>query len=227
MSTSVIARLYYGPTHRMMFRAGTYLALLRSLTQAHLVSEFYRGSDLTLHTLQRLQRTRDALRVLVLHGCQSPAGLQTLARLRAIHAPLTASSDDFLYVLGLFIVEPVRWQADLGASPLSPQDEQALLSFWAQVGEGMGLDGTHRSMTQWQQFCRQHEQRHSQWTPEGQALARTCLEDVVRLSVPWWGRSAFRALMRATAEPAMWRLLGLTPSLPWTRPAWRWLARMA
>ena len=97
-------------------------------------------------------------------------------------------------------------------APRHRRDEQALLSFWAQVGEGMGLDGTRRSMTQWQQFCRQHEQRHSQWTPEGQALARTCLEDVVRLSVPWWGRSAFRALMRATAEPAMWRLLGLTPS---------------
>ena len=85
MSTSVIARLYYGPTHRMMFRAAPTWPC-----PAHAgspVSEFYRGSDLTLHTLQRLQRTRDALRVLVLHGCQSPAGLQTLARLRAIHAP--------------------------------------------------------------------------------------------------------------------------------------------
>lgn len=227
MSLSPIAQLYYGQPHRLMFRAGTYLALLRTFAQGHLVGHFHDDSDLAHHTLRRLHRTRDALRVLILSGCGSAEGQRTLARLKEVHAGLQASPMDFLHVLGLFITEPVRWNHDLGRPPMTLEQQAHLLAFWHEVGLGMGLKDMPTTLAGWQALCAAHEARHWQATPQGHDLARACLQDVVRLSVPWWGRGAFRQLMTATADPHMLAVLGLPAPGRLARAAWRALARLA
>jgi hypothetical protein len=56
---------------------------------------------------------------------------------------------------------------------------------------------------------RDYEAEHCRFTPQGHALARLCLRDVVKLTVPLGTRWAFRQWMLATMEPAVRDVLGL------------------
>lgn len=216
--------LYYGRRRRMMFRAGTYLALIRSMAVADLVIHFYQRSDLVPHTLARLARTRGTIRELVVHGLASDQGAAALARLRAVHAHVQAAPDDFHYVLALFMLEPIRWNAATGREPLDEAELACLLGFWGEIGREMGLPEPHRSLAQWQDFQRLYESQRWAHSPEGETLARACLNEVVKLSLPWGLRGWFRRLMLRTMDPRLRALLRLPEaSAAWWRP-WRGVA---
>jgi hypothetical protein len=157
---SPIEQLYYG-RQRMTFRAGTYLALIRMMGLADLVTALYGRTALRAHTHARLGRTRETLRELICHGFESRQGRDAVARLRAAHAPLSASEEDYRYVLCTFFLEPIRWNAAYGWRRLSAQELQTLLAFWHQVGRVMGILDGEWSLAQWQAFAHDVEARRS------------------------------------------------------------------
>ena len=219
-----IGRLYYGP-HRLTFRAGTYLALLRMMGIRHLVTALYGHTLLVADTHARLARTRQTLRDLICNGFESNAGRRAVERLRMVHRGLPAQPEDYLYVLGTFFLEPVRWNASHARARFTPPELALLLAFWARVGQAMEIPGLPSSLPQWQQFQRDYEARHMARTPQGHHLASMCLRDVVKLSVPAGMRGVFRHLMLATMEERVRVTLGLPAPGWWGRVAVRWLAR--
>lgn len=223
---ATVQALYYGARRRRMFRIGTYLALIRAMAVGELVQVFYSHSELVPRTQARLARTRNTLRELICHGLGSPQGQAALQRLRAAHAPVRAEADDFRYVLALFMLEPLRWNAAHGGTPLSEAEQTLLLDFWAQVGEAMGIPEVPLSPAQWLDFQQRYEARHWRFTPEGQRLASACLQEVVTLSLPHGSRSLFRQLMRVSMDPALAALLQLPVAagpVAWALRGWlRW-----
>ena len=83
---TAIGRLYYG-RHRTTFRIGTYLALVRMMGIAHLVTALYGHALLVSETHARLARTRRTLRDLICGGFDSPAGRAAVRRLREVTVP--------------------------------------------------------------------------------------------------------------------------------------------
>jgi len=209
-------QLYYG-RHRLSFRAGTYLALIRMMGIGHLVTTLYGHTQLASQTHARLARTRQTLWDLIVHGFDSEPGRAAVQRLRTAHAGLDAGPEDFRYVLGAFFLEPLRWNAAHGRVPLASQEIEQLLAFWHRVGESMDLDALPTTLADWRQAQAAYEARHLRHTPEGERLARLCLRDVVKLTVPRGLRAAFRQLMLCTMEPRVRETLAL--------PRAHWLAR--
>lgn len=210
---TAIGRLYYG-RHRTTFRIGTYLALVRMMGVAHLVTALYGHALLVSQTHARLTRTRRTLLELICGGFDSPAGRAAVQRLRDVHRPLNAGAADYRYVLGTFFLEPLRWNRLHARHLLSPDEQALLLDFWMQVGQAMQIDGLPATLPQWQEMQRDYEAQHCRFTPQGHALACLCLRDVVKLTLPVGTRWAFRQWMLATLDPAVRGTLGLEA------PAW-------
>jgi hypothetical protein len=213
-----IEQLYYG-RHRLAFRAGTYLALIRMMGIGHLVTALYGHTQLLAQTHARLARTRATLRELICDGFDSPRGQAAVQRLRDVHRGLQATPEDFRYVLATFFLEPLRWNEEFGRAPISPRELDLLLGFWHRVGESMHIDELPLTLAQWRAGQRDYEQQHLRFTEEGRRLAQLCLRDVVKLTVPAGTRWAFRRLMRATMEPSVRQVLRLEPVSPfigWT-----------
>jgi len=206
-------QLYYG-RHRLTFRAGTYLALVRMMGIAHLVLPLYGHAQLASQTHARLVRTRQTIWELIVHGIDSEPGRAAIHRLRTVHASLDARPEDYRYVLGAFFLEPLRWNAAFGRERLSPEETAQLLGFWLRVGEGMGLTGMPVTLDGWRREQAAYEAAYLRHTPEGARLARLCLRDVVKLTVPYALRAPFRQLMLTTMEPAVRETLALP------RPHW-------
>jgi len=214
-------RLYYG-RHRMSLRAGTYLALIRMMGISHLVPALYGHTKLATQTQARLARTRQTLLDLIEHGFESEPGRAAMQRLRAVHAGLSATPEDFLYVLSAFFLEPVRWNAAHARHRFSEAELAQLLDFWHRVGDEMALTGRPDTLDGWLRLQADYEGRHLRHTAEGERLARLCLRDVVKLTLPRGMRVAFRQLMLATMEEKVREVLALPPAVA---PV-RWLVRV-
>jgi hypothetical protein len=208
-----IGRLYYG-RHRLTFRIGTYLALVRMMGIAHLVTSLYGHALLVSETHARLARTRKTLRDLICCGFDSAEGRAAVQRLCEVHRPLKADPDDFRYVLATFFLEPIRWNEQHARTRLTPEEEALLLEFWERVGRSMGMADMPASLPQWKQFQRDYEARRMAYTAEGHRLAGMCLRDVVKLTLPFGTRWMFRQMMVATLEPAVRDKLGIA-ALRW------------
>jgi hypothetical protein len=219
-----IEQLYYG-RHRLSFRIGTYLALIRMMGVAHLVTTLYGHALLVSETQARLARTRQTLRELICHGFDSDAGRLAVQRLREAHRHVKADADDYRYVLATFFLEPLRWNAEHARVKLDSQEEALLLAFWQRVGQEMHITELPATLPQWRQFQQAYEARHLRHTPEGERLARMCLRDVVKLTVPLGTRWAFRQWMLATMEPAVRDVLGLVDASGWGNGPLRVVAR--
>ncbi len=216
MTPSPLQQLYYG-RHRLSFRAGTYLALVRMMGVGHLVTALYGHSQLASQTHARLARTRQTLLDLIVHGFDSEPGRAAVQRLRSVHAGLPAQPEDFRYVLGAFFLEPLRWNAAHGRVRLSEEETDLLLGFWREVGTSMGLTALPETLSDWRRDQAAYEVRHLRHTSEGEHLARLCLRDVVKLTVPRGLRWPFQQLMLATMEASVRETLAL--------PQAHWLAR--
>jgi len=201
--------LYFAPRRRLMFRLGTYGALIRTMAVGHLVKAFYGHSQLVAQTHARLARTRQTLRDLIWHGFESAEGEAAVARLLQAHRHVVAAPEDYAYVLSVFVLEPLRWNDAAGGPPLSAGELALLLGFWDRVGRAMAIPALPRTLADWQAFQAQYERRRWRYTDEGRRLASMCLDEVVTLSLPWGTRSLFRQLMRVTMDPALRELLKL------------------
>ena len=129
-------------------------------------------------------RTRQTLLDLIGHGFDSVPGRAAVERLRAVHAGLAARPEDFRYVLAAFSLEPLRWNTAYGPVLLAPDETTQLLAFWRRVGVAMELTDMPATLAEWQSEQAAYEARHLRHTPEDERLARLCLRDVVKLTVP-------------------------------------------
>lgn len=203
-----IAELYYG-AHHWDFRLGNYLGLLRTMSIATMVTRLYESSALRDQTYQRLKRTRELLATLVVDGLDSERGRIAMRRIRHAHSGVSAENDEYKYVLSVFFLEPARWNAQFGARPFSESERRLLLEFWMEVGRSMGITELHETWSEWRQFQQRFEERYLAVCIEGRALARTSLDEVVRLVIPPGMQELTRQALLGTMEPRVRRVLGL------------------
>ena len=206
---SEIQILYYGK-HRLTFRIGTYLALIRMMSITPLVTKLYGHSALVFETHARLARTRQTVRDLICNGFDSVAGRAAIARLQEVHQHLDVNVEDFHYVLATFFLEPLRWNQRHGRHVLSGREVHLLLAFWMRLGQTMDIPNLPKQLSAWRQFQQEYEATHMRFSPEGQRLASVCLRDVVKLSLPRGMRWFFRRVMIVTTDPVVRKSLRLS-----------------
>ncbi|MES2208555.1 MAG: oxygenase MpaB family protein [Pseudomonadota bacterium] len=206
--TSVIEQIYYG-RHRLVFRIGTYLALIRMMGIAHLVSALYGHMKLVTETHARLTRTRQTIVDLIRNGFDSPEGCKAVQRLRDAHNNLDATAEDYCYVLATFFLEPFRWNNQYGKKQLTQEEINEVLAFWRQVGQAMNIPNLPSTLLEWEQLQQYYEARYLKFSVEGHRLASMCLRDVVKLSLPYGTQSIFRQMMITTIDPTIRESLGI------------------
>jgi hypothetical protein len=182
---------------------------------ADMVARLYDGSLLQTETFNRLKRTRELIKTLILEGLDSEAGTAALSRMAAKHRGVSASSDEYRYVLSVFFLEPLRFNERFGQRPIAQGDRALLLDFWMQLGARMGIAYLLPSLAAWQKFQADYEAAHQGPTPQGRALARTSLYDVVKLVIPRGMQALTRQILLGTMDDKLRDVLGLPgPSVP-------------
>ena len=174
-----------------------------------MVARLYSSSLLKTQTFTRLKRTRELIATLIVDGLDSARGQEALRRIQRAHEGVQASNDEYRYVLSVFFLEPLRFNQLYGTQRFSVPDRELLLEFWLQVGERLRISQLLPSLEAWQQFQGQFESEHQGFTPQGGALARVSLDEVVRLVIPRGMQGLTRQALLGTMEPRVRAALGL------------------
>lgn len=73
------------------------------------------------------------------HGFDDVRGRAAIRRINQMHHMYDISNDDMLYVLATFVVVPVRWLADYGYRPMSPNEVLASTEYYRVLGRHMNI----------------------------------------------------------------------------------------
>lgn len=92
----------------------------------------------------------------------SKRSVTAIRRINAIHNMYKGqiSNEDMIYVLSVFIFEPIRWIETVEWRTLTPEECQASLQVWTDIGERMGIDNIPKTLDEYSDWNVAYEKQH-------------------------------------------------------------------
>lgn len=138
-------------------------------------------------------------------GYDSPKGRETIERMNHIHRHYRIANADFLYVLSLFIYEPIRWNARFGWRPMCKNERLASFYFWQALGERMHIQDIPATYEAFERYNRDYERQNFRYSDANRRVG----ESTRNLFLSWFPKylrpvleCSFYALMDETVRDA-------------------------
>lgn len=168
------------------------------------------------HGQKRYDDTTLLLSTLIEEGYDSANGATAIARMNHWHGRYRIKNEDFLYVLSVFIYEPVRWINRFGWRPLTSNEQTAMYYFWAAIGERMGIAAIPPSYAAFEAFNLAYEREHFVYAASNHVVG----EATVQIFLDWyprWLRPAVRQGIYALLDEPLRLAFGFPVPAGWLR----------
>ncbi len=133
-------------------------ALFRTYAVPSMSALLDKSGQFYQHGQKRYDDTALLIAEFVEHGYDSERGRAAIRRMNQMHRRYASiTNDEFLYVLSVFIYEPVRWAQRFGWRPPAPTENRANYYFWVEVGRRMGIKEIPPTYEAFEQFNRDYE----------------------------------------------------------------------
>ena len=106
----------------------------------------------------------------------TPLAQLALHRLNEIHGKYKITNEDFLYILTIFIVEPVRWINRCGFRPLHRNEIMAYHLKYMYIGIQMGIQHVPTTYEDAAMYLDKYEERYMIYHPTNAKLAESTTE---------------------------------------------------
>lgn len=143
---------------------------------------------------------------LIHHGLDSVQGDQVIASLNRMHGRWSIRNDDFLWVLGTFVVPSTRFLDRFAWRRVSGEEREATAAWFHAMGERMGLHDVPVGYQDFEAFVDDYEDRELAPTPEARRLFNASLpmtETMVPPALRRWSRQLFAVLVDEPARSAL------------------------
>ncbi|XP_024404141.1 ER-bound oxygenase mpaB isoform X1 [Physcomitrium patens] len=114
-------------------------ALFRTYAIPSISSILAKSGKFDSDAVKRADDTEILIREFQSHHVDSDRGSAALRRLNYIHSQYPIKNGDYLYVLGLFILEPMRWIHQYGFRDMTTAEKLANFVSWRDIGIRMGI----------------------------------------------------------------------------------------
>lgn len=94
-----------------------------------------------------------------------------IMRLNFLHDRYKISNEDYLYVLSVFIVEPVRWVNQFAYRSVHPYEKKSLFIIWEDIGKKMGIKNIPPSFDAVVTYLDNYEAEYMKYDANNVALA--------------------------------------------------------
>jgi len=187
------------------------LALLRTFCVPTVARLLDRTGEFHHRPQKRYDDTGIVVSEIFKWGHSSDRGQQFLQRMNHIHSHFPIGNADYLYVLSVFIYEPVRWCDRFGWRPLSEEERLACFYFWQAVGQQMAIQGIPPTYAEFEAYNRAYEAEHFQFEGANQRVA-----NATRQMMVGWFPAPLRPLVNQAVptllDPPLLRALGWDPA---------------
>jgi len=143
---------------------------------------------------KRYDDTKLILAEMLDHGLDSGRGREATRRMNRMHGRHEITNDDYLYVLSVITLEPLRWNRRWGWRKYSEKELAAQLAYMRQLARRMNIRDVPPTLDQLERWSVAYEDANMRFTDANRRVADATLN----LYVSWYARP-FRPLVRALA----------------------------
>jgi len=153
-------------------------------------------------------------------GYDSEEGRAAQRRMNRMHRQYEISNDDYLYVLSVFIYEPVRWLERFGWRKMSEKEKLASYYYWCEIGRRMNIKDIPESYETFEQFSIAYEREHFCYAESNQRVGEATRDLFLSwFPVPQFARNLLRPSIHALLDDAMLDAFGFPRPPGWLRKA--------
>lgn len=202
--------------HPWLMRKSLEFALFRTYAVPSISRLLKATGQFQQHGQKRYDDTSLLLSTLIERGYESAYGVAAIARMNHWHGRYRIQNEDFLYVLSVFIYEPVRWINRFGWRGLTPHEGEAIYHFWTEIGKRMGIQAIPASYVAFETFNLAYEREHFVYAQSNYVVG----EATVQVFLDWyphWLRPAVRQGIYALLDEPLRESFGFQPAPSWLR----------
>jgi ER-bound oxygenase mpaB/B'/Rubber oxygenase, catalytic domain len=196
------------------------IALYRTYCVPSISALLDRTGEFRERTQQRYDDTSIIVSEMCAWGYETGRGREALERMNWAHSHFKISNDDFLYVLSMFIYEPIRWIDAFGWRPTCRNERRGYYCFWREVGKRMGIRDIPASYEALLEWSRAYERAQFRFAETNQRIGSSTRD----LFAAWFPRVCtpiVRYSIYAMLDDTMIAAFGFPKPLPLTRPLLR------
>lgn len=94
-----------------------------------------------------------------------------LKRLNHLHGKYKITNEDFIYVLSLFVLEPIRWTDKYEWRKLTGTEKKGFFTAWKDIGSKMNIQNIPDSLEELDAWSIKYEQAHMKYHPANAQVA--------------------------------------------------------
>ncbi|GGS31621.1 oxygenase MpaB family protein [Actinokineospora fastidiosa] len=181
----------YQLTSLYEFPFDVFLALQMSFYRTYAIpsisATLAKSGEITARPIKRGEDTGLMVFEIVAHGFEHERSQKVLRAMNAMHRKWDISQDEFRYVLGVFLVPPMRWLETYGYRKPHPHEYTAAHRFYTELGTRMGITGIPASYAEFAEWFDAYEREHLAPTVDGQALLAASHRLFVNRFPKWLG----------------------------------------
>jgi len=204
--------------HPWLMRKALEFALFRTYAVPSISRLLRATQQFQQHGQKRYDDTSLLISTITEEGYDSEFGRRAIARMKHWHGKYRIRNEDFLYVLSVFIYEPVRWIDRYGWRPTTAVERKATYHFWAEVGRRMKIADIPPDYAAFERFNVAYEREHFVYADSNHAIG----EATVQIFLHWypaWIRPGVRRAIYAMMDDPLLAAFGF----PQAGATWRWL----
>jgi len=127
--------------------------------------------ELTDKANKRYDDTDIIIREFMEHPPSSARARAAVEQMNFIHEQFKISNRDYLYVLSVFIVEPISWAEKFGYRSVSPKEKMALYLKWKFIGEQMHIKHIPSSYEETKVYSQTYEEKYMRYSDNSREIA--------------------------------------------------------
>lgn len=189
------------------FETALSLALFRTFASPTISGLLAATGEFERRPQKRYDDTELLLAEIIEHGYDSDRGRAAIRRINRMHGAYDISSEDMLYVMSTFVLEPIRWAQRFGWRTLTVHESEAMMAYWAELGPRLMVRGIPGSLEELDAFNRTYESQRVRYAPSNAAVADASLEAVLRRLPPPL-RGLGRQVVMSLLDPHIRRAFG-------------------
>lgn len=193
--------------HPWLMRKSLEFALFRTYAVPSISRLLKATRQFQQHGQKRYDDTSLLISTLTEQGYDSEYGQRAIARMNYWHANYHIKNDDFLYVLSVFVYEPIRWINRFGWRPMTEQEQQASYFFWREVGTRMHITDIPSSHTAFEQFNITYEREHFVYASANNTIGEATIQIFLHW-YPTWLRPVVRQGIYALLDEPLRQAFG-------------------
>lgn len=194
------------------------LALFRTFAAPSGASILDSTEEFSCRAQKRYDDTDIILNEMLEHGLESQRGKTALRRMNTMHGRYEIPSEDFLYVLSTFVMEPIRWIDRYGWRRLTEREKQAIFHYWLNMARHMNIKDVPQSIEELERYNVEFERKNFHYSEPTRRTAEGGLAMFLHW-VPFFARPAARWVLYAMMDELLLEACGFPKPPGWLRKA--------